>query len=183
MLMPKIFIFITFLFLKIVLYTSSQLPSIYLFLYFKKTCYFILNSDFLTVISWKCNINFLFLIMSFRNCLNFCFISLFHFSFSLYLSVSLSTLLTFFLHFQFFLLFMLFVSICHHLSLSTSLYLSFSHKTLTLKKSGTVFTTLHFLPNLQMGPISQIVTLHRAGKACKGKTLLFIGSVSELRRK
>jgi hypothetical protein len=28
------------------------------------------------------------------------------------------------------------------------------------EKGGTVFTTLHFLHNLQMGPISQSVTLH-----------------------
>jgi hypothetical protein len=44
------------------------------------------------------------------------------------------------------------------------------------KKStqGTVFTTLHFLSNLQMGPISYCATLHKSGKACQGqKTLAY----------
>jgi hypothetical protein len=34
---------------------------------------------------------------------------------------------------------------------------------------GDIFTTLHFLHNLQMDPISKNVTLHQAGKACQGQ--------------
>jgi hypothetical protein len=36
---------------------------------------------------------------------------------------------------------------------------------------GTIFIRLHFLRDLQMGPISYCVTLHRAGKAFQGPTL------------
>ncbi len=36
---------------------------------------------------------------------------------------------------------------------------------------GAVFTTLHFLCNLRMGPISWSVTWHWVGKAYKGQTL------------
>jgi hypothetical protein len=34
---------------------------------------------------------------------------------------------------------------------------------------GTVFKTLHFLPNLQKGPISYSITLHYPGKFTKDK--------------
>jgi hypothetical protein len=37
-------------------------------------------------------------------------------------------------------------------------------------KSGVLFTTLHFLCNLLLEPISCSVTLHEAGKACQGQT-------------
>jgi hypothetical protein len=38
-------------------------------------------------------------------------------------------------------------------------------------KPGAVFTTTHFLRNLQMGPISLRVTLYMARKACQEQTL------------
>jgi len=37
--------------------------------------------------------------------------------------------------------------------------------------TGNVFTTINFLRNLQMDLISWGVTLHLAGKGCKGQTL------------
>jgi hypothetical protein len=37
--------------------------------------------------------------------------------------------------------------------------------------SWTVFTTLRFLCNLQLGTISKSVAMHWAGKACQGHTL------------
>ncbi len=37
--------------------------------------------------------------------------------------------------------------------------------------SWTVFATLYFLRNLQMGPTSQIVTLYLSGETCKGQTV------------
>ncbi len=42
---------------------------------------------------------------------------------------------------------------------------------------STVCTTLHFLHNLQMGPIRQSVTLDQFGKSCKFQTLQLIGSI------
>jgi hypothetical protein len=47
--------------------------------------------------------------------------------------------------------------------------------TLVLCKPGTVFTTLSFLCNLQMGSMSYSVTLQLAGKACQGYMLYVIG--------
>jgi hypothetical protein len=41
---------------------------------------------------------------------------------------------------------------------------------------GVTFTTLHFIHNLQLGPMSLIVTLHYVAKACQGQTLQFLGS-------
>jgi len=45
------------------------------------------------------------------------------------------------------------------------------------KSPGTVFTTLHFLHNLSMGPLSQSVTLQWAKKACQEQTLYLIGFI------
>ncbi len=36
---------------------------------------------------------------------------------------------------------------------------------------GVIFITLHFLRNLGIGPISKLVTLHMAGKACQGEAV------------
>ncbi len=48
---------------------------------------------------------------------------------------------------------------------------------------GTAFTILYFLHNLQMVPISQIVRLHKDGKACKGETPQLIWPICKLQRK
>jgi hypothetical protein len=48
---------------------------------------------------------------------------------------------------------------------------------------GTVLKTLHFICNLQTGPISQSVTFHIAKKAFEWQTLLLIGPISKLGRK
>jgi hypothetical protein len=48
---------------------------------------------------------------------------------------------------------------------------------------GVVFTTLYFLYNLRMGPISWSGTLHLAGKVCKEKTLHLFGLTRKLQRK
>ncbi len=47
----------------------------------------------------------------------------------------------------------------------------------------TVFTTVNFLINLQMGPISQSDTLKRAKKAMQRQTLQLIMNVHKLQRK
>jgi hypothetical protein len=47
----------------------------------------------------------------------------------------------------------------------------------------TVYTTLHFLHNLKICPISLCVTLHSSGKACQGQTLKHIAPISKLWRK
>ena len=49
--------------------------------------------------------------------------------------------------------------------------------------SGTVFTTLHFLCNLRIGPISQSATLQQAANFCQGQTLQLIGAFRKLRKK
>ncbi len=49
--------------------------------------------------------------------------------------------------------------------------------------SQTVFTTIHFLCNLQMGLISWSVIKHKVEKACRGQTLQLIGLTHKLRRK
>ncbi len=41
---------------------------------------------------------------------------------------------------------------------------------------GTVFATLHFLLDLQMGPITYSVALHKTGKACRDKHSRVLGS-------
>jgi hypothetical protein len=41
------------------------------------------------------------------------------------------------------------------------------------KTPEALFTTLHFLRNLQMGPISKSVG-KRAGKACQGQTVAYL---------
>ncbi len=48
---------------------------------------------------------------------------------------------------------------------------------------GVVFTTLLFLQNIQMYPISQRVTAHKAIKACQGQTLQLGGPIHKLQRK
>ncbi len=48
---------------------------------------------------------------------------------------------------------------------------------------GTIFTTLHFLHNLQMRPISASITQLEVGKACQGQTLQLIGPIRNLQRK
>ncbi len=48
---------------------------------------------------------------------------------------------------------------------------------------GAVFTTLHQLQILQMGPISQSVILHLTEKTCQGQTLYLIGPIRKLKRK
>ncbi len=47
---------------------------------------------------------------------------------------------------------------------------------------GAVFTTLYFLRNLQISPISQCVTLHNARKACQGQTLKLIEPIHKLNK-
>ncbi len=48
------------------------------------------------------------------------------------------------------------------------------------QKPGTVFKTIHFLRNLRLSAMSQIVTLHQAGKACRLQTLQLIGPIQKL---
>ncbi len=48
---------------------------------------------------------------------------------------------------------------------------------------GFVFTTLHFLRNLQMGPISQSITLQQVGKTFQGQICQLIGRICKLRKK
>ncbi len=40
-----------------------------------------------------------------------------------------------------------------------------------LKTPGTVFTTLHFPLNLQMGPLKQVVTINQAKQSLQWQTL------------
>jgi hypothetical protein len=47
----------------------------------------------------------------------------------------------------------------------------------------TIFTTLHFLHNLQMSPISASITQQEVGKACQEQTLKLIGPIRNLQRK
>ncbi len=47
---------------------------------------------------------------------------------------------------------------------------------------GAVFTTLYFHRNLRMSPISQSVTLHKAGKASQGQIIKSI-ALNKLCRK
>ncbi len=49
--------------------------------------------------------------------------------------------------------------------------------------TGSVFITLPFLHNLQMGSITQSITLHQAGKACLGHTLQLLRSIHTFQRK
>ncbi len=49
-------------------------------------------------------------------------------------------------------------------------------------EAGAVFTTLHTLRNLRIGPISEGARLHQAGYACQGQTLKLIGLIHKLRR-
>ncbi len=46
---------------------------------------------------------------------------------------------------------------------------------------GTVFTTLHFLRKIVMGPLRQSVILHQARKTYQGQTLQLIGTIRKLR--
>jgi hypothetical protein len=48
---------------------------------------------------------------------------------------------------------------------------------------GVIFTTVHFLRNLQMGPKSKIFALHWSGKASQVRTLQLIGLIHKSRRK
>jgi hypothetical protein len=48
---------------------------------------------------------------------------------------------------------------------------------------GAIFTALHFIPILQMGPISCSVSFHNDGTTWHRQALLFIGPIRKLRRK
>ncbi len=67
---------------------------------------------------------------------------------------------------------LLHISLLHisllHISL---LHISFNYSGKKFYYLETKFSTLHFLRNLWMGPISKSVRLHLAGKACQGQTL------------
>ncbi len=48
---------------------------------------------------------------------------------------------------------------------------------LRVKITATEFTTLHFIHNIQIDPISWSVTLRYAGNACQGQTPKLIGLI------
>ncbi len=48
---------------------------------------------------------------------------------------------------------------------------------------GTVFKTLHFLPNLQKGPKSYSITLHYPGKFTNDKNSSLLGRYRSFQRK
>jgi hypothetical protein len=50
---------------------------------------------------------------------------------------------------------------------------TFVNKLKIHQEAGTIFTTLHFLHNLQMFQISWSVSLLEAGMACQGQTLAY----------
>ncbi len=50
----------------------------------------------------------------------------------------------------------------------------------TFHVPGTIFTTLRLFRNLRLSAMSQIVTLHQAGKACRLQTLQLIGPIQKL---
>ncbi len=53
--------------------------------------------------------------------------------------------------------------------------LSMIQITISRKTAGTIFTTFHFLHNLQMGPIGQSATWHSAGKLASSKDFNILG--------
>jgi hypothetical protein len=50
-------------------------------------------------------------------------------------------------------------------------YITVTITTIKNYGAGAIFTTLHFLHNLQIGQISFNVTLQQAGNTCQGQTL------------
>ncbi len=53
----------------------------------------------------------------------------------------------------------------------------------TKSGSGTIFTTIHLLRTLHLGPLNQSIRLHWGGKACRWQTLELIGPICKLQTK
>ncbi len=63
-----------------------------------------------------------------------------------------------------------FLSVCVCVCVCACAWLN-KHCEEILTTTRTVFIISHFSPQLTLGPMSQSVTFHQAGKACYGKTL------------